>query len=133
MTDEERKEYIAYRIESSLKTYDAAVVLAESGYWNSSVNRLYYALFYAVNALLVANAIKTKTHSATKSQFSLHFVKTGKFDKKYGQLFSELSDARQKGDYDNIYDYNREYVQPLFKPVGEMIELIKKEIGYAFE
>ena len=128
MTFEERKEYVNYRIESAHKTFDAAKILAENGFWNSAVNRLYYSLFYAVNAILVANEILTKSHSATKSQFSLHFVKTGKFDKKYGKLLSELFDWRQKGDYENIFDYNKSSVQPLFKPVNEMIELIEKEI-----
>jgi len=71
MNIEERKEYVNYRIESAHKTFDAAKILAENGFWNSAVNRLYYSLFYAVNALLVANEIPTKSHSATKSQFSL--------------------------------------------------------------
>ncbi len=61
-----------------------------------------------------------------KSQFSLHFVKSGKLDKKYGQLLSELFDWRQKGDYDNIFDYDIESVQPLFVPVKEMLDLIKR-------
>ena len=77
------------------------------------------------------NEIQTKSHSATKSQFSLNFVKTGKFDKKYGKLLSELFDWRQKGDYENIFDYDKDSVQPLFKPVHEMIELIEKEINNA--
>ena len=131
MTTEERKEYVNYRIESAHKTFNAAKILAENGFWNSVVNRLYYSIFYAVNALLVANEIITKSHSATKSQFSLHFVKTGKFDKKYGKLLSELFDWRQKGDYENIFDYNESSVKPLFKPVNEMIELIEKEIKNA--
>ena len=84
-----------------------------------------------MNALLVANKILTKSHSATKSQFSLHFVKTGKFDKKYGRLLSELFDWRQKGDYENIFDYNESSVLPLFEPVNEMIKLIEKEIKNA--
>ena len=58
MTNEERIEYVKYRIESAYKTYDAAKVLAENGFWNSAVNRLYYATFYAVNALLVLNSDK---------------------------------------------------------------------------
>ncbi len=132
MTLEERKEYVKYRIESSHKTFEAAKVLAENGFWNSVVNRLYYSIFYAVNALLVFNEIQTKSHSSTKSQFSLHFVKTGKFDKKYGKLLSELFDWRQKGDYENIFDYDYDAVQPLFKPVNEMIMLIEKEIESAF-
>ena len=82
MTFKGKKDYVRYRIESSYKTLEAAKILADNGYWNSVVNRLYYALFYAVNALLVNNGIQTKSHSATKSQFSLFFVKTGKFDAK---------------------------------------------------
>ena len=125
----DRKEYVRYRIETSYKTYDAAKVLAENKFWNSAVNRLYYSIFYAVNALLVLNEIQTKSHSATKSQFSLFFIKTGKFDKKYGQLLSELFDWRQKGDYQNIFDYDSKTVEPLFQPVKEMIELIENEIN----
>ena len=131
MNLDERKEYVKYRIESAHKTFEAAKVLAENEFWNSAVNRLYYSLFYAVNALLVINEIQTKSHSATKSQFSLYFVKTGKFDRKYGKLLSELFDWRQKGDYENIFDYDNESVQPLFKPVIEMIKLIEEEINNA--
>ena len=131
MTFEERKEYVKYRIESAHKTFEAAKVLAENGFWNSVVNRLYYSVFYAVNALLVMNEIQTKSHSSAKSQFSLYFVKTRKFDKKFGKLLSDLFDWRQKGDYENIFDYDKESVQPLFKPVNEMIKLIEEEINNA--
>ena len=128
MTIEERIEYVNYRIESAHRTFKAAKVLAENGFWNSTVNRLYYSVFYAVNALLVMNEIKTKTHSSSKSQFSLHFIKTGKFDKRFGNLLSELFDWRQKGDYDNIFEYDSDSVLPLFDLVEEMIEEIEKEI-----
>ncbi|MDD5696284.1 MAG: HEPN domain-containing protein [Bacteroidales bacterium] len=132
MTTEERIKYARYRIESAHMTFKAAKILAENGYWNSAVNRLYYAAFYAVNALLVINEIQTKSHSATKSQFSVHFVKTGRFDKRFGQLFSKLFDWRQKGDYENIFDFNSEAVLPLFEPVEEMIKRIESEIAKAF-
>jgi uncharacterized protein (UPF0332 family) len=90
---------------------------------------LYYAAFYAINALLFVNEIQTKSHSAAKSQFSVHFVKTGKFDKRYGQLFSKLFDWRQKGDYENIFDYEGDAVLPLFDPVEELIKRIETEIA----
>jgi len=113
MNESEKKQYVTYRLETAYKTLDAAKVLADSEFWNSSINRLYYAAFYAVNALLVWNNILTKSHSTTKSQFSLHFVKTGRFDKKHGRLLAELFDSRQKGDYENIFDYDAERVLPL--------------------
>ncbi len=59
----------------------------------------------------------------------MHFIKTGRLDKKYGRLLSQLFDWRQKGDYENIFDYEKEVVEPLFDPVKEMIEKIEKEIN----
>jgi uncharacterized protein (UPF0332 family) len=131
MTPEERKQYVKYRIDSAYKTVEAAKLLADRGFWNSAVNRLYYAIYYAVNALLVLNDIPTKSHSATKSKFSQHFIKTGKIDKKYGKLLAELYDWRQKGDYENIFDYDEDSVKPLFEPVNEMIRIIDQEIKNA--
>ena len=133
MTFSDKTEYIRYRLDASYTTFDAARVLADNGFWNSAVNRLYYSVFYAVSALLVVHDIHTKTHSAVKGQFSLHFVKTGVFDKKYGQLLSELFDWRQKGDYENIFEYDQESVEPLFIPVKEMLDLIKAEIQKSIE
>ena len=62
MISEEKREYVKYLIEKAYQTYDAAKVLADNGFWNSSINRLYYSLFFAVNALLVLNDIEGKTH-----------------------------------------------------------------------
>jgi len=128
MMKEEKQGYVRYRLETARKTFEAARVLAEHGFWNSAVNRLYYALFYSVNALLYLYEIPAKKQSSVKSQFTLHFVKTGKFDKKYGQLLSELFDWRQRGDYDNIFDYDRELVMPLFYRVDQMLNLIESYI-----
>ncbi len=50
-------------------------------------------------------------------------IKTGKIDKKFGQLLSDLFDWRQKGDYDNIFDYNKESVMPIIPAVEEMLDL----------
>ncbi len=128
MNPEDQQQYIKYRIDSAFKTFEAAKILADNGFWNSAVNRLYYTIFYAVNALLVQNNIHASSHSGTRSQFTLHFIKTGKLDKKYGLLLSELFDWRQKGDYENIFDYDYESVKPLFPIVFDMLTEINKLI-----
>lgn len=128
MTENDRINYARHRLKTSYETLNAAKVLFENQFYNSSVNRLYYALFYAVNALLVLNKIHTKSHSATKSQFSRYFIKTSKFNKKYGKLLSELYDWRQKGDYDIIYDFKYEDLKPMFQRVLEMITCIDNQI-----
>lgn len=124
----DRNAYIQNRIETAYKTLDAAKILVENGFWNSAVNRLYYSVFYIVNALLVKHKIITQSHSGAKSQFSLHFIKTGKLDKKYGKLLAELFDWCQKGDYENLYEFDSESVLPILDSVLDMIQQIEKEI-----
>jgi len=131
MTSEERLAYVNYRIKSAFNTFEAAKVLAENGFWNSAVNRLYYSAFYSVNALLAQNELYSSSHSGIRTLFALHFIKSGKLDKKFGTLLAELYDWRQKGDYDNIFDYDSESVKPLFESVFEMISQIDKEIKNA--
>ena len=131
MKSADREAYVKNRIETAYKTLDAAKVLADNEFWNSAVNRLYYSVFYIVNAILVKNEIMTQSHSGAKRQFSLHIVKTGKLDKKYGKLLAELYDWRQKGDYENLYEFDSESVLPLFDSVKEMISAIENEIEKA--
>ena len=128
MTRKERIEYTKLRMETAYKTYQAARVLSQNGFWNSAVNRLYYAVFYAVNALLVSREIYTNSHGGIRTQFSKNFIKTKKLDKKYGKLLVQLYDWRQKGDYENLFDFSEESVNQLFDPVQEMLSTIEKEI-----
>lgn len=129
MNNSERLEYVKFRIDSAYETHKAAMLLFENGFWNSCVNRLYYSVFYAVNALLVWNEIQPKTHSTVKSQFSQHFVKTGKFETRFGRLLNTLYDWRQRGDYENLFMYNKESVEPLLESCLDMIKQIEAEIN----
>ncbi len=128
MTEEQKQSYVLYRLESARKTLDAAKLLADHEQWNSAVNRLYYALFYAVSALLLDNDIQAKSHKAIINSFSHHFVKNGLFEKKYGTLLSVLFDSRLKGDYGDVVDFDEERVFSLFGPVQEMIGKIENKI-----
>lgn len=95
-----REEYVNYRFHRAEESYEEALILAKEERWNAVINRLYYACFYAVIALLIKNNISTQTHDGARTQFGLIFVKTGIIDKESGKLFSKLFDYRQKGDYE---------------------------------
>jgi uncharacterized protein (UPF0332 family) len=45
MNKGDRSEYVKYRIKSAFDSFEAAKLLADNGFWNSSVNRLYYSVF----------------------------------------------------------------------------------------
>jgi len=128
MTIGNKDDYIKYRFHRSEETFDEALILAEKKKWNAVINRLYYSCFYAVISLLLRNNIETQTHDGARTQFGLHFIKTGKIDKKFGKLFTKLFDLRQKGDYGDLFDFDKKVVEPLIEQVKEFVEEIKKQI-----
>ena len=119
---------IEYRLLRAKDTLDDARILAEKKKWNSTINRLYYAAYYAVMALLLDADISPATHNGAKSNFSEYFIKTYKIDKEYGKIYSQLFTWRQKGDYDDLFDFSMEKVEPYFEPVSKLIDLIEKQI-----
>lgn len=123
-----KEDLINYRITRAKDTLDDAQILADKGKWNSAINRLYYAAYYAVIALLLSVDLKPTTHNGAKSNFSEHFVKTGKINKELGKIFSQLFTWRQKGDYDDLFGFQKEKVLPYFEPVKKLIEEAEKLI-----
>jgi uncharacterized protein (UPF0332 family) len=120
-----KEEYIAYRIDRAWRTFNDAKLLAESQSWNSSINRLYYACFYAVLALFAKHEINSHTHSGVKTQLAHHFIKTGIIDKTQGMIYADLFDYRQKGDYGDFFDFEKESVITLFPQVELFIMKIE--------
>ena len=120
---------IKYRLFRSKDTFDDAKILAEKKKWNSTINRLYYASYYAVMALLLNADLNPTTHNGAKSNFTEHFIKTGKIDKEYGKIYSQLFTWRQKGDYDDMFDFSEEKVIPYFEPVSKFIALIEEMVA----
>ena len=69
MTIENQQAYISYRLKKADESLADAELLADNGRWNSVVNRLYYASFYSVIALLLSRSIKSNTHDGCRTQF----------------------------------------------------------------
>lgn len=61
-----KKDLIRYRLLRADDTLDDARILAERQKWNSAINRLYYASYYAVMALLLDAGLKPTTYNGTK-------------------------------------------------------------------
>ena len=123
-----KEDYIKYRTSKSTEVFEDADLLAKNGRWNSCVNRLYYSGFYIVSALLYNSGINAATHNGVKTQFNLHFVKTGKISKDLGKLYSNLFDWRQESDYADFIEFDEETVIPLINQVSEFNREILKLI-----
>ena len=97
---ENRKALIEYRLTQARDSIREADVLDQSGMSRRSVmNRLYYAMFYAVLALLQEKEMGTSKHSGAIALFDREFVKTGSFPKEMSKALHRAFELRQKGDY----------------------------------
>jgi uncharacterized protein (UPF0332 family) len=129
LSDEERKEVVRYRIGKAKNTFSEIALLTNNALWHNAANRLYYACYYGVTALLIKNGIETKTHQGVSNQFGFHFVKTEVFSQKEGRLFKNLFELRQDGDYDDWIDIIEEDVVPLIDPVRNFIDKIEQKLS----
>lgn len=126
MNSNERQEVVIYRIKRAKETFSEIDILIENRLYSTAVNRMYYACYYAVIALLLSKEISTQTHSGVRQMFGLHFVKSGLIDRELGKFYSEIHDKRQTGDYDDFISFTEDDVVGMKKPANDLIEAIEK-------
>lgn len=124
MTPERRAEIVNYRKEKSLALLEEVDILLANKLANSAVNRMYYACFHAVSALMIKNNIEVRTHSGIRQAFSLNFVKNGVVSVEDARIFSRIYDKRQASDYDDFMNFSLEEVNQLYPNVRKFVEII---------
>jgi uncharacterized protein (UPF0332 family) len=122
---EQEGDIIKYRFNRAFATLNDARVLAQANRWESCVNRLYYACFYAVSALLARHGMESSKHAGILSLFNLYFVKTGKVSKETAEIYNDLFDDRHESDYTDFVSFTGEYVIPQVHKVEAFIETIR--------
>ena len=125
MTSNERKELVNYRMNKARETFSEIDLLIQHKLWNTAINRLYYACYYAVIALLIDRKIETLTHTGTRQMFGLRFIKNGLIEKDIGKFYSRIFDLRQTGDYEDFIDFSMEQVIELLEPAEKFISHIE--------
>ncbi len=102
-----RRELIDYRRDRAKETIEDAKILIGRDRLFSAVNRIYYAMFYEVTALLLTDNLSSSKHSGIRALFNEKFVKTGKVDTEMGRLFSRMFEFREKSDYQDFAEFER--------------------------
>jgi uncharacterized protein (UPF0332 family) len=123
-----KQDYINYRIQKAKETFSEVEVLINNEFWNTSVNRMYYACFYAVSALLITQNVESSSHSGTRQKFGELYVKTGKIDRILAKHYTDLFEKRSKGDYNDFFDFDRETVLRLYPLTRSLLLCIEELI-----
>ena len=114
-------QYIRYRLSRADESISEARVLLDNGHLHGAVNRLYYAGFYAVSALLLTEGRASSKHSGVRSLFDQHWVNTGRISTDLGRVYRQLFQRRQRSDYGDLAKFESQEVEKLAGEASEFV------------
>ena len=133
---DEKNALVQYRMGKARETLEDARILANANRWNPCVNRLYYACFYAVSALLLRRGLSSSKHTGVRSLFNQHYVKPEKISKSLAQIYNDLFERRKESDYMDFLRFEEIQVRPWISKVETFVEhiasFIEKESDQEF-
>ena len=124
LNDEERQIIVNLEKDKALRTFAEMDVLRQAGLWNNIANRLYYAAFHAVSALLVHDGHNFGTHQGAVVMLHQYYVKTGLLSKEDGAFYSQLQTLREKSDYNCTYNATEEDTAPRIEQTKQFIDRV---------
>jgi hypothetical protein len=126
MKAEESPDLIFYRLERASESLRAARIMLENGMLTFSINRVYPAMFYSVQALLVSRKVSFSKHGQVKAYFNREMIKTGIFPKEMGRLYNKAFEYRQKFDYIDFSSPDREIVSEYLEKAIDFVSNIQE-------
>lgn len=128
LTNDERTTLVTLELKKALETYEEIEVLVSANKWSGAANRLYYAVFHAINALLIHDGHSVNTHRGSHAIFNLHYIKTGFFPIEYGRLYNQLQTMREESDYNCVFEVEPEVLKERLEPARNLISKIKERL-----
>lgn len=128
MNEHQPEEYVYYRLKLSKETMRDVELLIANNRWNAAINRMYYACFYAVTAILFQNNIETSSHSGVRNQFGMHYGKNGQIPLEIIKFYTKLFEIRSKNDYNDFFDTTEELVMECYPQAVALIAEIENVI-----
>ncbi len=99
------------RLEIAHERLTTAKAMLELGDYKASANRLYYAIFSAMRAVLALDGFDSKKHSGIIARFRQSYIKTGILDTEMSKIIDDLEVIREDSDYDDFYIIIKEDVE----------------------
>ena len=128
LTDEQRCEIVRYRMENARKTFKEVKIHRENGFYNTAVNRMYYACYYAATAMLISMGIEVKSHDGVRLNLGKHVVITGLLSSEQGRFYSRLFSKRSTGDYDDFVNHTLATVDDLLPQAERFINTLLTQL-----
>jgi len=98
------------------------------GFYGSAINRAYYAIFYAANALLTTQAISRSKHSGVIAAFRQHFVRPGLIKAEYSDVYGRVMENRHVSDYELGLPVDLQVVEEDLRDARRFVERVEKHL-----
>lgn len=108
---EQLEALVRYRMGQAHESLREAEILLGESSLRGTVNRAYYAMFYALLALLATKQLGTSKHSGAISLFDREFVKTGTFPRELSRALHLAFDRRQRYDYGELMPLSQQVAE----------------------
>lgn len=114
-----------YRLEKSKKLLSDAFNLFNSGSYESSINRSYFAVLTASRSLLILRGLDPETHEGVKTMLSKEFIKTRLLPKEFGETFRSIQARRIDSDYGDYIEIGKDEASDSLKRAEEFLRKVE--------
>jgi len=121
---QEYKEELNRIFEKAERMLRAAEISLDDGLVESAASRVYYAVFHAIQALLISVNKEYSKHSSVIAAFNRDFIKTGIFPIKFGKALTRMSKHREIGDYSYVIELDMNSIKEDIESAKEILASI---------
>lgn len=118
------KEVMLY-IENADESLSVAQLNLDNDFYAAAINRAYYAIFYAANALLATKKLARSKHTGVLSIFRQHFIKTKLLPTELSVIYGQVMDDRHEGDYEIMAATSKEDAEVDIDQARHFVEEVK--------
>ncbi len=132
MISDQQRLICLHRMERAVNTLREARVLFSNQMPQGTVNRIYYAMFYAVGALALAHGFRTSTHTGLQSWFNQNILRKGLIEANLGKLYHRAFELRNRSDYTDLVELDAEVIGSMLEQaepfIGRIEELLMEQL-----
>lgn len=119
------KDLSKYRYQKAEQNLEIAKDLFDREVYGFALNRAYYAAFDAMRAVNALDGFDSSKHSGVISHFNKNHVKNGDFNTDTSGIIKRASMMREKSDYEDFYEPDREDTEEVIKEVAVFLSTVK--------
>lgn len=114
-----------FRLEQAAGALRSSATLFKENDIRGSLNRSYYAIYYAARSLLALKQMETRKHSGLVATFIKEYIASGVFDKEFSNIIKSAQKMRIEADYEDFYVLSKETAEEQLNNAEKFVGKIK--------